>query len=35
MYAPPNVPHNYTNTGDRVMEILYFMSDKSFTTTQL
>jgi mannose-6-phosphate isomerase-like protein (cupin superfamily) len=35
MYAPPNVPHNYTNTGDTVMEILYFMSDKSFTTTQL
>lgn len=35
LYVPANTPHNFTNTGDSNLEILYFMSEKHFTTTQL
>ena len=35
MYVPANIAHNFTNTGDSNLEILYFMSEKHFTTTQL
>ena len=35
MYVPANIAHNFTNTGDSNLEILYFMSAQDYTTTQL
>ena len=35
MYVPAYSAHNFTNTGDSNLEILYFMSEKHFTTTPL
>ena len=35
MYVPAHIAHNFTYTGDSNLEILYFMSEKHFTTTPL
>ena len=35
MHVPAKIAHNFTNTGDFNLEILYFMSEKHFTTTPL